>query len=96
VSRPATIRDSVGKQVKRKWRTKAKVEAVREAAREQLAAGHPMTLRQVHYRLVSREDIIHPNTISAYNPSEGWLRDDRLVGLLPWEWMEDRLRVAKE
>jgi len=55
-----------------------------------------MTVRQVHYCLVSREDVIHPNTISAYNPSGGWLRDDRLAGLVPWEWMEDRLRVAKE
>jgi len=54
-----------------------------------------MTLRQVHYRLVSRDDVIHPNTISAYNTLGGWLRDDRLAGLVPWEWMEDRLRVAK-
>jgi hypothetical protein len=62
---------------------------------EKLPAGHPMTLRQVHYRLVSRDDITHPNTISAYNTLGGWLRDDRLAGLIPWEWMEDRLRVAK-
>jgi hypothetical protein len=54
-----------------------------------------MTLRQVHYRLVSRDDVAHPNTISAYNTLGGWLRDDRLGGLVPWEWMEDRLRVAK-
>jgi hypothetical protein len=80
---------------KRNRRTNAEVEAVREAAREELAAGHPMTLRQVHYRLVSRDDIIHPNTISAYNTLGGWLRDARLAGLVPWEWMEDRLRVAK-
>jgi len=83
------------RQVKRNRRTKAEVEAAREAAREELAAGHPMTLRQVHYRLVSREDVVHPNTISAYNTLGGWLRDDRLAGLVPWEWMEDRLRVAK-
>jgi hypothetical protein len=85
----------LARQIKRKRRTNAEVEAVREAAREELAAGHPMTLRQVHYRLVSRDDVIHPNTISAYNTLGGWLRDDRLAGLIPWEWMEDRLRVAK-
>jgi hypothetical protein len=85
----------MARQRKRNRRTKAEVEAVRQAAREELAAGHPMTLRQVHYRLVSRDDIIHPNTISAYNTLGGWLRDDRLAGLVPWEWMEDRLRVAK-
>lgn len=71
------------------------VEAVREAAREELAAGHPMTLRQVHYRLVSRDDVVHPNTLSAYDTLSGWLRDDRLAGDIPWEWMEDRLRVAR-
>jgi hypothetical protein len=85
----------MARQRKRNRRTNAEVEAVREAAREELAAGHPMTLRQVHYRLVSRDDIIHPNTISAYNTLGGWLRDARLAGLVPWEWMEDRLRVAK-
>lgn len=82
-------------QVKRKRRTNAECAAVREAAREELAAGHPMTLRQVHYRLVSRDDVVQPNTISAYGTLGDWLRDDRLAGVVPWEWMEDRLRVAR-
>jgi hypothetical protein len=84
-----------------KRRTPAEVAAVREAAREELAAHHPMTLRQVHYRqvhyrLVSREDIVHPNTQSAYQTLSWWLRDDRLAGHIPWEWMEDRMRVARD
>ena len=73
-------------------RTNAQVEAVREAAREELALGHPMTLRQVHYRLVSRDDVVHPNTQNAYDTLSRWLRDDRLSGDVEWEWMEDRLR----
>ena len=77
-------------------RTDAEIEAVREAARQELAAHHPMTLRQVHYRLVSRDDIVQPNTKNAYDKLSEWLRDDRLAGLIRWEWMEDRLRVAKE
>src|SRR5215208_1732225 len=85
----------MARQRKRNRRTNAECEAVREAAREELATGHPMTLRQVHYRLVSRDDVVQPNTISAYNTLGGWLRDDRLAGDVPWEWMEDRLRVAK-
>jgi hypothetical protein len=76
--------------LKRKRRTKAEVEAVREAAREELAVGHPMTLRQVHYRLVSRADIIHPNTVSAYDTLSGWLRDGGPRPPLP----ELRLRLA--
>ncbi len=55
-----------------------------------------MTLRQVHYRLVSRDDVIHPNTVSAYDTLSGWLRDDRLAGVIPWVWMEDRLRQATQ
>jgi hypothetical protein len=82
-------------QLKRSRRTKAQVQAVREAAREELSLNHPMTLRQVHYRLVSREDIDHPNTLAAYTTLSGWLRDDRLSGAIPWKWMEDRLRRAR-
>jgi hypothetical protein len=85
----------MARQLKRNRRTKAQVAAVREAARAELAAHHPMTLRQVHYRLVSRDDIVHPNTESAYNTLSGWLRDDRIAGVIPWEWMEDRMRVAR-
>jgi hypothetical protein len=84
----------LARQLKRKRRTKAEVEAVREAAREELAQGHPMTLRQVHYRLVSRDDVVQPNTVSAYDTLGAWLRDDKLAGIVPWEWMEDRLRQA--
>jgi hypothetical protein len=81
-------------QLKRNRRTNAQVEAVRKAAREELRAHHPMTLRRVHYRLVSRDDIVHPNTQAAYNTLSGWLRDDRLSGKIPWAWMEDRMRRA--
>lgn len=77
-------------------RTKADVEAVVDAAYEELAAGHPMTLRQVHYRLVSREDVYYRNTVSDYDSLSGWLRDARLDGYIPWEWMEDRLRVPRQ
>jgi hypothetical protein len=76
-------------------RTNDEIAAVRVAAREELAAHHPMTLRQVHYRLVSRADVSHPNTDNAYKTLGDWLRDDRLDGTVLWEWMEDRLRVEQ-
>ena len=76
-------------------RTRADVEAVVEAAYEELSVGHPMTLRQVHYRLVSRADVYYRNTLRDYDSLSGWLRDARLAGLVPWEWMEDRLRVPR-
>jgi len=67
-----------------------------EAAREELAVGHPMTLRQVHYRLVARGDTTYTNTKKAYDNLSRWLRDARLDGSVPWEWIEDRLRVPRK
>jgi hypothetical protein len=75
--------------------TKAQVEAIVEAAREELAIGHPMTLRQVHYRLVARGDTAYTNTQRDYDNLSRWLRDARLKGSVPWEWIEDRLRVPR-
>jgi hypothetical protein len=80
---------------KRKRRTAAEVAAIREAAHEELVAGHPMTLRQVHYRLVGRGDTTYTNTRVDYNQLSKWLVRDRLEGLIPWEWIEDRLRKPR-
>jgi hypothetical protein len=80
---------------RRKRRTKAEVEAIRLAAREELAEGHPMTLRQVHYRIVGRGDTTYTNTRTDYNQLSKWLVRDRLDGTVPWEWIEDRLRVPR-
>ena len=45
-----------------KRRTKNEIAAVREAAREELSRNFPMSLRQDHYRLTSRDDVVQPNT----------------------------------
>ena len=82
-------------QLKRNRRTNAQVQAVREAAREELAAHHPMTSRQVHYRLVEPRRHLHPNTISAYNTLCRLAPRRQASGDIPWEWMEDRMRVAR-
>ena len=68
---------------KRKRRTAAEVAAIREAAHEALVAGHPMTLRQVHYRLVGRGDTTYTNTRVDYNQLSKRLVRDRLEGLIP-------------
>ena len=75
--------------------TKAQKAAIMEAARDELAVGHPMTLRQVHYRLVARGDTAYTNTQKDYDNLSRWLRDARLGGSVPWEWIEDRLRVPR-
>ena len=55
-----------------------------------LKASHPMTVRQVYYQLVSRQVI--ENTRSAYQTVSNLLVDARKEGIIPWDWIEDRLR----
>lgn len=61
-----------------------------EAAHEILSQHNPMTVRQVYYRLVSRQVI--KNNRSQYQAVSKALVEARKEGLVPWEWIEDRLR----
>jgi len=62
-----------------------------EAARGILDEYHPMTVRQVYYQLVSRQVI--ENNRSQYQAVSNALVDARQDGRIPWEWIEDRLRL---
>jgi hypothetical protein len=55
-----------------------------------LAAENPMTVRQVYYQLVSRQVI--KNNRGQYQAVSNALVDARREGVIPWEWIEDRLR----
>ncbi len=85
----------MARHTKRARRTRAEVDAIRAVAYEELADGHPMTLRQVHYRIVGRGDTTYTNTRGDYNQLSKWLVQDRLSGVIPWEWIEDRLRKPR-
>ena len=61
-----------------------------ETAREVLQADHPMTVRQVYYQLVSRQVI--ENNRSSYQAVSNALVDARKEDIIPWEWIEDRIR----
>jgi hypothetical protein len=61
-----------------------------ELAAEILEVEHPMTVRQVYYQLVSRQVI--ENSGGSYQAMCNAIRDARLEGLIPWEYIEDRLR----
>lgn len=61
-----------------------------ERAREILAEHHPMTVRQVYYQLVSRQVI--KNNRCQYQAVSKALVAARQEGLIPWDWIEDRLR----
>src|SRR5262245_26216157 len=71
----------------------AKTEALIAAATDVLAAHHPMTVRQVFYALVSRQDV--ENIRSRYQAVGDALVAARKEGTIPWEWIEDRLRVPR-
>lgn len=61
-----------------------------EQAVDILSAFNPMTVRQCYYQLVSRQVI--ENNRTAYQGVSNALVDARLEGVIPWEWIEDRLR----
>lgn len=52
-----------------------------------------MTLRQVHYRLAATQVI--ENTLNQYKCLSTTLVKARQSGLIPWEWIEDRIRQPR-
>jgi hypothetical protein len=73
---------------------RAKTIKMIETAKSILAAENPMTVRQVYYQLVSKHVI--KNNRSQYQAVSNALVDARLDGVIPWEWIEDRLRRPRE
>lgn len=61
-----------------------------EVAKNILAEDYPMTVRQVFYQLISRQAI--KNNRGQYQAVSNALVDARREGVIPWEWIEDRLR----
>lgn len=57
------------------------------------AQGLKLTLRQLYYQLVSKN--IVPNTEKSYKGLSGLVTDARLSGLMDWDAIEDRGRVAE-
>ena len=68
----------------------AKTVELIETAKGILADLHPMTVRQVYYQLVSRQVI--KNNRGQYQAVSNALVSARREGIIPWAWIEDRLR----
>ncbi|MFC1453104.1 hypothetical protein ACFLSJ_07170 [Verrucomicrobiota bacterium] len=68
----------------------SKTVALIDAARSALERDAPMTVRQLFYRLVATQVI--DNSDAQYNRVSRVLCEARKAGLVPWEWIEDRLR----
>lgn len=61
---------------------------------EDLSEHWPLTLRQIHYAIVSKH--LTPNTKEAYNKLSRVMSSARIDGLVPWSAMEDRVRSYAE
>lgn len=72
----------------------AKTQRIIDQAVEILTDFHPMTVRQVYYQLVSRQVV--ENNRSRYQAVSDALVDARLEGIVPWDWIEDRLRRPRQ
>lgn len=59
-----------------------------------LAAHNPMTVRQVYYQLVSRQVV--KNNRNRYQSVSDAIVKARQQGIIPWEWIEDRLRRPRK
>ena len=68
----------------------AKTQEMLDVAVAALGETHPMTVRQVYYQLVSRQVI--ENNRGRYQAVSDLLVAARREGVIPWEWIEDRLR----
>ncbi len=71
--------------------TLSKLEQINSIIKEYVKDDYKLTLRQLYYQLVSR-DII-PNDVKEYDRLSTLLTKGRMVGIVDWDAIEDRLRV---
>jgi hypothetical protein len=66
---------------------------IQEIIKEFQAMGYKLTLRQLYYQLVSKDLIA--NKQPEYSKISSLLKDGRMMGLIDWNAIEDRLRVPR-
>jgi len=71
----------------------SKKQMLKEVGRMILASSdEPMTLRQLYYRFVALD--VLENKESQYNYLGEAIKEARIEGAIPWDWIEDRTRSA--
>jgi hypothetical protein len=81
--------------IKRRRRTNAELDRLREAMVEILSLDHPMTVRQVFYRMVSQGEIA--KTEAEYKNTVGRLLVQmRREGAIPFSWIADNTRWMRK
>jgi hypothetical protein len=80
--------------IKRDRRTKAEVQAIRDAITSILKADHPQTVRQVFYQLVAR-GVIEKSEAEYQSTVIRLLSEMRLDGRISWSWIVDESRRSR-
>jgi len=70
----------------------ALIETANDILNDYAQQGYRLSLRQLYYQLVARDYI--ENTVKSYKRIGDLVSNARLAGLLDWEMIEDRNRVA--
>jgi hypothetical protein len=81
--------------IRRRRRTKAEMTAIRDAIISTLANEHPMTVRQVFYRLAS-EAVIAKTEADYKNAVCRLLAEMRRSGEIPYDWLADATRWMRK
>ena len=79
---------------RRDRRTKAEIAAIRVAIKTALKADHPMTVRQVFYRLVV-QGAIEKTELEYHRTVIRLLTEMRLDGSIPFSWIVDESRRTR-
>ena len=81
--------------IKRKRRTKAELDSLKQSMLDIIAENYPMTVRQLFYQMVSRQLI--PKTEKEYDNTVGRLATQmRRSGELPYSWLADNTRWMRK
>ncbi len=80
---------------RRDRRTKAEVQALRDAIIQTVETDQPVTVRQVFYRLVS-VGLVEKNEREYQGTVSRLLGEMRVSGEIPWEWVADNTRWMRK
>lgn len=69
----------------------AMITTVNEILEDYDSQGYKLTLRQLYYQLVARDEI--PNNLKEYSKLSQTCVIGRMNGLIDWEMIEDRIRI---
>ena len=90
---PAGVNSS--RSLKRTRRTKAEMNAIRDAIFAELKETHPQTVRHVFYRMTTL-DVVPKQEKLGYQTVKNQLLNMRKNGRVPWQWIADDTRWQRK